>query len=123
MIAELEFDARSRTWHPDGRTRAAATRAAHAMRVEALAQLRRGVADREHLIGDPDDYVRCVGGPLDGQGFTREQWAARRDAALAMRRDGLTRGTPAADYAPGERRPDPTRPGAHRQAWMWQGSR
>jgi hypothetical protein len=121
MIAE--YDEPSRTWRPDRRTRAAATRAAAELRAAALAELRAGIDDREHLVGDPDDYVRCIGGPLDGQGFTREQWTTRRDAALAMRADGTTRGTPAADYTPGERRPDPTRAGAHRQAWTWRDAR
>lgn len=117
--SDLTWDARVRTWVPDTRTRQAAANAAARLRGQALAELRRGVVDREHLDGEPDDYVRCFGGPLDGQGFTHEQWTTRRDAALAMRRDGLTRGTHAADYTPGDRRPDPSRPGAHRQAWTW----
>ena len=121
MIAVLEYDARVRTWHPDQRTRAAATRDAARLRADALAELREGIGDREHLVGDPTDYVRCLGGPLDGQGFTRVQWTTRRDAAIPMRRAGITRGTTAADYPPGDRQPDPTRPGGHRQAWSWLG--
>lgn len=44
------------------------------------------------------DHIACEGGPLDGQWFTREEWAKRIRSHRRMRAAGQTRSGGALDY-------------------------
>lgn len=44
------------------------------------------------------DHIACRGGALDGQWFTREEWARRVRSHRRMRAAGQTRSSGALDY-------------------------